>query len=74
MNRLINYSLIIHRFSSRSGESAGLVKGRPTGPPEPFSVNGLLGRAAGSPLRYVERPTEGNTGRADDFVAAVENL
>ncbi len=52
---------IMHRFSSRSGESAGLAR-RATEAP----ANVLL-----STLR---RPTECNAGRADDFVAAVENL
>ena len=52
---------IMHRFLSRSDESAGLTR-RATEAP----ANVLYGT--------LRRPTECNTGRADDFVAAVENL
>jgi len=52
---------IMHRFSLRSDESADLTRHATEAP-----ANVLL-----STLR---RPTECNAGRADDFVAAVENL
>jgi len=51
----------MHRFLSRSDESADLTR-RATEAP----ANVLYGT--------LRRPTERNTGRADDFVAAVENL
>ena len=52
----------MHRFSSRSDESADLTR-RTTG--------GHRKRTLCSTLR---RPTKCNAGRADDFGAAVENL
>ena len=51
----------MHRFLSRSDESAALTR-RATEAP----ANVLYGT--------LRRPTERNTGRADDSVAAVENL
>ena len=52
---------IMHRFFSRSDESADLTR-RATEAP----ANVLYGT--------LRRPTECNAGRADDFVGAVENL
>ena len=52
---------IMHRFLSRSDESADLTR-RATEAP----ANVLYGT--------LRRPTECNAGRADDFVGAVENL
>ncbi len=51
----------MHRFSSRSDESADLIR-RATEVP----ANVLYGT--------LRRLTERNTGRADEFVAVVENL
>ena len=52
---------IMHRFLSRSDESADLAR-RATEAP----ANVLYGT--------LRRPTECNAGRSDDFVGAVENL
>ena len=52
----------MHRFSSRSDESADLTR---------CTTGDHRKRTLCSTLR---RPTECNAGRADDFVAAVENL
>jgi hypothetical protein len=52
---------IMHRFFSRSDESADLTRRETEAP-----ANVLYGT--------LRRPTECNAGRADDLVAAVENL
>ena len=57
---------IMHRFLSRSDESADLTRRGGTR----LRVGGPRKRTVGT----LRRPTERNTGRADDFVAAVENL
>ena len=54
----------MHRFLSRSDESDGLsaLRHARQRPPQAYSLSTL------------RRPTECNTDRTDDFVAAVENL
>ena len=56
----------MHRFLSRSDESADLTRAGAPACGSEAPANVLYGT--------LRRPTERNTGRADDFVAAVENL
>ncbi len=62
----ISLARFMHRFLSRSDESADLTRAGAPACGSEAPANVLYGT--------LRRPTERNTGRADEFVAVVENL